>query len=106
MNGAVGAGEGSSTDAGVGTAGEHAQDVDVNGGKEGTKQSFKERVTGLRDRVPQHHRDKAHKLFDRAKTFLDEEYFPKERREKFIYRGKKVRLAVLCLLSRTALREL
>lgn len=51
----------------------------------------------LMDRVPQEHKDKAneHKdrageQVDRAKQFLSEEYFPEERRDQFIYRGKKV----------------
>ena len=54
----------------------------------------------LMDRVPQEHKDrvneqreKAGQQVDRAKQFLTEEYFPEERRDQFIYRGKKVRLA-------------
>ena len=43
------------------------------------------------DRVPQEHKDKATGHFDRGKEFLSEEYFPQERRDQFIYRGKKVR---------------
>ena len=83
---------GASTGDGVNgdTVRDKAKEVDVEVAKERAKQSFKERLTGLRDRVPQQHRDKAHNLYDRAKTFWDEEYFPKERREQFIYRGKKV----------------
>lgn len=49
------------------------------------------------DRVPQEHKDraneqkdKAHDQYDRAKQFLTDEYFPEERRDQFIYRGKKV----------------
>lgn len=45
----------------------------------------------LADKVPQEHKDKASDQFDRAKQFLSEEYFPEERRDQFIYRGKKVR---------------
>lgn len=45
---------------------------------------------GLSDKVPQEHRDRAGDQFDRAKTFLSDEYFPQERRDQFIYRGKKV----------------
>lgn len=51
----------------------------------------------LLDRVPQEHKDrandqraKANEQVDRAKQFLSEEYFPEERRDQFIYRGKKV----------------
>ena len=91
MNGSVSTGEGSSATAGVGKTSEQVQDTDVGAGKERTKQGFKERVAGLKDRVPQHHREKAHGLFGRAKTFMDDEHFPKERKEQFIYRGKKVR---------------
>ncbi|KZT00359.1 uncharacterized protein LAESUDRAFT_732384 [Laetiporus sulphureus 93-53] len=52
------------------------------------------KVRGIRDnlvdRVPQGHKDKANEHYDRAKRFLSEEYFPPERRDQFIYRGKKV----------------
>jgi hypothetical protein len=44
----------------------------------------------LSDRVPQEHKDRAGDQVDRAKTFLSDEYFPPERRDQFIYRGKKV----------------
>lgn len=42
------------------------------------------------DRVPQEHKDRANDHYDRAKRFLSDEYFPEERRDQFIYRGKKV----------------
>ena len=45
---------------------------------------------GLSDRVPQEHKDRVGDGFDRAKNFLADEYFPQERRDQFIYRGKKV----------------
>ena len=58
------------------------------------------------DRVPQEHKDRAneHKekageQYDRAKRFLSEEYFPEERRDQFIYRGKKVRGVSMSSLS-------
>ena len=79
-----------SASASAGAEREKARDVDVEDTKERSKQSFKERVTGFKDRIPPQHRDKVTNLVDRAKSFLDEEYFPKERREQFIYRGKKV----------------
>ena len=51
----------------------------------------------LLDRVPQEHKDRANEQkesakaqVDRAKRFLADEYFPEERRDQFIYRGKKV----------------
>ena len=45
---------------------------------------------GLSDRIPQEHKDRVGDQYDRAKTFLSDEYFPQERRDQFIYRGKKV----------------
>jgi hypothetical protein len=45
---------------------------------------------GLSDRIPQQHKDTAHNHLNRGKQFLTEEYFPEERRDQFIYRGKKV----------------
>lgn len=58
------------------------------------KQGFMERVRGVRDniaeRIPQQHKDKAQEHFERGRKFLAEEYFPEERRDQFIYRGKKV----------------
>ena len=45
---------------------------------------------GFSDKVPQEHKDRVSEEYDHAKTFLSEEYFPKGRREQFIYRGKKV----------------
>jgi hypothetical protein len=44
----------------------------------------------LLDRVPTEHKEKAHEHAERGKKFLTEEYFPEERREQFIFRGKKV----------------
>jgi len=45
---------------------------------------------GLSDRVPKEHKDRVGDGFGRAKDFLSDEYFPQERRDQFIYRGKKV----------------
>lgn len=44
----------------------------------------------MSERVPQKHREKASEQFERGRKFLSEEYFPVERRDQFIYRGKKV----------------
>ncbi|KAI0777372.1 hypothetical protein BD413DRAFT_467001 [Trametes elegans] len=44
----------------------------------------------LTDRVPQEHKERANEQYDRVKRVLSEEYFPEERRDQFIYRGKKV----------------
>ncbi|KAH8096888.1 hypothetical protein BXZ70DRAFT_895650 [Cristinia sonorae] len=58
------------------------------------KQGLKGKLRGLRDqftdRVPQEHKDRANDQTERAKKFFTEEYFPEERRDQFIYRGKKV----------------
>ncbi|KAG5639678.1 hypothetical protein H0H81_005861 [Sphagnurus paluster] len=54
------------------------------------KGGFMDRVRGVRDnftdKIPQEHRDR----FDRGKQSLSEDFFPPERRDQFIYRGKKV----------------
>ncbi|OAX34933.1 hypothetical protein K503DRAFT_774020 [Rhizopogon vinicolor AM-OR11-026] len=58
------------------------------------KQGLRDRVRGfaggITDRVPQQHRERAHDQLERSRKFLTEEYFPVERRDQFIYRGKKV----------------
>ena len=67
--------------------------------KNGFMDKFRSTRDDLLNRVPQEHKDKAGEQkdkakdqVDRAKEFLSEEYFPEERRDQFIYRGKKVRL--------------
>ena len=45
--------------------------------------------------IPQQHKDKAHDHIERGKAFLTEEYFPEERLDQFIFRGKKVSICVL-----------
>jgi len=45
---------------------------------------------GLSDRIPQEHKDRVSDESDRVKKFFSDEYFPPERRDQFIYRGKKV----------------
>ncbi|EMD31027.1 hypothetical protein CERSUDRAFT_120157, partial [Gelatoporia subvermispora B] len=58
------------------------------------KQGLFGKLRGMRDnmvdRIPDEHKDRANDHYDRAKQFLTEEYFPEERRDQFIYRGKKV----------------
>ncbi|KZT70697.1 hypothetical protein DAEQUDRAFT_667430 [Daedalea quercina L-15889] len=44
----------------------------------------------LNDKIPQEHKDRANDNLERAKNFLNDEYFPPERRDQFIYRLKKV----------------
>lgn len=41
--------------------------------------------------MPQEHKDRV----ERGKKFLTEEYFPEERRDQFIFRGKKVSLFIV-----------
>lgn len=54
------------------------------------KSGLKGRLRGFRDafsdKIPGEHKDRV----DRGKKFLLEDYFPEERRDQFIYRGKKV----------------
>jgi hypothetical protein len=50
---------------------------------------------GLWDCIPQQHKDATHNHLARGKQFLSEEYFPEKRRDRFIYRGKKVRITLL-----------
>ncbi|KAL0961531.1 hypothetical protein HGRIS_006470 [Hohenbuehelia grisea] len=58
------------------------------------KQSLMDKMRGYRDnivdRIPQQQKDKANDKYSRGREFLTEEYFPEERRDQFIYRGKKV----------------
>jgi len=44
----------------------------------------------LNERIPQDKKDSAKDNYERGKHFLTEEYFPEERRDQFIFRGKKV----------------
>ncbi|EKM56742.1 uncharacterized protein PHACADRAFT_91847 [Phanerochaete carnosa HHB-10118-sp] len=68
---------------------------------EAKKNGFMNKLRNTRDnffdRVPQEHKDRANEQkdranehFDRTKRFLADEYFPEERRDQFIFRGKKV----------------
>ncbi|KAF8805918.1 hypothetical protein BYT27DRAFT_7191832 [Phlegmacium glaucopus] len=45
---------------------------------------------GISDRIPQQRKDEAHDRLERGRHMLAEEYFPAERRDQFIFRGKKV----------------
>ncbi|KAI0674595.1 hypothetical protein C8Q78DRAFT_1117563 [Trametes maxima] len=61
---------------------------------EAKKSGLLGKIRGVKDnlteRIPQEHKDRANEHYDRAKRVLAEEYFPEERRDQFIYRGKKV----------------
>ncbi|KAF8186734.1 hypothetical protein BJ912DRAFT_1032111 [Pholiota molesta] len=87
---------------------EQAQDAAVQGMREvheaqdaGDEQAVEEKKRGvmgkmkqlrdnINDRIPQQHKDAAHDKLERGKKFFTEEYFPEERRDQFIFRGKKV----------------
>ncbi|KAF9444701.1 hypothetical protein P691DRAFT_763168 [Macrolepiota fuliginosa MF-IS2] len=45
---------------------------------------------GITDRIPPQHKGTAQEHYERGRHFLTEEYFPEERRDQFIFRGKKV----------------
>jgi hypothetical protein len=53
------------------------------GGLKGRLRGFRSAVSG---KIPDEHKDRV----ERGKKFLLEDYFPEERRDQFIYRGKKV----------------
>ncbi|KDQ18076.1 hypothetical protein BOTBODRAFT_155126 [Botryobasidium botryosum FD-172 SS1] len=76
------------TDEAAGTANEVAQHVD-NDNPEAVKRTLKDRILGVRDRVPEEHRQRVNEHYTKAKDSLKEE-FPQERRDQFIYRLKKV----------------
>jgi hypothetical protein len=57
------------------------------------KKSVKDKLFGLKDRIPEEHRQKVGDIYNenlgKTKQFLKDE-FPEERRDQFIYRLKKV----------------
>ncbi|KAF7965517.1 hypothetical protein HWV62_43076, partial [Athelia sp. TMB] len=83
---------------GLNQAQEHADDLQNSSDPDATadakKRGLMDKVRGMRDnlsnRVPQEHKDRANEHLTRGKEFLTEEYFPEERRDQFIFRGKKV----------------
>ena len=70
------------------------QPVQDEGDAQERKTRLQDKLSGMKDsilgRVEDEHRDRAHEHATRAKNFFSEEYFPQERRDQFIYRGKKV----------------
>lgn len=86
-------------------AGAHADDMQrrVNAAetdeeKVAAKTGFKEKLSNLRNRIPQEQKDRAQAQVDKTRDFLNDE-FPEERREQFIYRLKKVRSTLHCFLA-------
>jgi len=79
-------------------ADEHARDVressDPEEAVDEKKKGVADRMRAMRDnvldRVPQEHKDRLSEHHERGRKFLSEEYFPEERRDQFIFRGKKV----------------
>ena len=72
------------------------------------KAGLQGKISGMKDsllgRVPDEHKDRAREHRDRAKTFFNEEYFPPERRDQFIFRFKKVclqHIGTLCHIYST-----
>jgi hypothetical protein len=49
----------------------------------------------LSDRVPQEHKDVARETIEQGRKVLVEDYFPEDRRDQFLYRGKKVGLIAI-----------
>ncbi|CDS81922.1 uncharacterized protein SPSC_00104 [Sporisorium scitamineum] len=78
-------------------AASHAQDVqnavDPNASREQNQAAVadvaKEKAQALKDRIPQKHKDLAKEHSDKAQDYLKEK-FPKERRDQFYYRLKKI----------------
>ncbi|KAI0275464.1 hypothetical protein BC834DRAFT_840264 [Gloeopeniophorella convolvens] len=64
--------------------------LDAEAKKSGLKGRFQNFKNGLSDRIPQDHKDNARDQVEHGRKVLMEEYFPEDRRDQFIYRGKKV----------------
>ncbi|KAJ3864235.1 hypothetical protein EV359DRAFT_41469 [Lentinula novae-zelandiae] len=61
--------------------------------EESKKRGLMDRVkvgSNVKNSIPNEHQEKAKDHFNRGKEFITEEYFPKERRDQWIWRGKKV----------------
>jgi len=67
------------------------QKLELQPGDSSADAAAKERTKSLSSRIPRKHKERATVVTDRAKQFFNEE-FPKDRREQFIWRMKKVRL--------------
>lgn len=60
------------------------------------KKTFRSRFQGLANRVPDKHKERANTELENSKQYLKEQ-FPKERRDQFVYRLKKVRTSMIDL---------
>ncbi|KAH8992986.1 hypothetical protein EDB92DRAFT_520703 [Lactarius akahatsu] len=64
--------------------------TDTEAQKSGLKSRLQKLKNGLSDRVPQEHKTTAREKIEHGRRVLEEDYFPEDRRDQFIYRGKKV----------------
>ncbi|KAI9441014.1 hypothetical protein H4582DRAFT_2074783 [Lactarius indigo] len=64
--------------------------TDTEAQKTGLKGRLQKLKNGLSDRVPHEHKATAREKFEHGRKVLEEDYFPEDRRDQFIYRGKKV----------------
>ncbi|TFK35771.1 hypothetical protein BDQ12DRAFT_307288 [Crucibulum laeve] len=58
--------------------------------KKGLRSRIRDMRDNLNDRIPDQHKDRLNDQAERTKRFFSEEYFPEERRDQFLFRGKKV----------------
>ncbi|KIM39008.1 hypothetical protein M413DRAFT_447366 [Hebeloma cylindrosporum] len=66
-------------------------DDDKKRGMMGKMRQIRDNVRdNLNDRIPQDKKDSAKDNYERGKQFLTDDLFPEERRDQFIFRGKKV----------------
>jgi hypothetical protein len=65
-------------------------DIEAKEKKRGLVGKMKDMTQNIVDKIPQEHKDSANDKYERSRRFLTEEYFPQERRDQFMYRGKKV----------------
>lgn len=66
-----------------------ARESAVEGNTNPAKKTLKSRFQGFTNRVPDKHKDRANAELENSKQYLKEQ-FPKERRDQFVYRLKKV----------------
>ncbi|KAH9952567.1 hypothetical protein BGW80DRAFT_1420325 [Lactifluus volemus] len=64
--------------------------ADVDAKQSGLMSRLQNLKNGLSDRVPQEHKDVARETIEHGRKVLVEDYFPEDRRDQFLYRGKKV----------------
>ncbi|KAH9474282.1 hypothetical protein JR316_0013445 [Psilocybe cubensis] len=65
-------------------------DMEVEKKKGGVMGKMRAMRDNINERIPDKHKDAVSNRYERGRQFLNEEYFPEERRDQFIFRGKKV----------------